>query len=49
MNQEKTGKFLVSLRKARGWTQKEVAKRIGVTEQAVSKWERGLGFPDVSL
>jgi len=49
MNQEKLGKFLVSLRKDKNLTQKEVAKYIGVTEQAVSKWERGLGIPDVSL
>lgn len=49
MNQENLGKFLVTLRKEKGLTQKEVAKRIGVTEQAISKWERGIGIPDVSL
>ena len=49
MNQEKLGKYLVTLRKERGLTQREVAKQIGVTEQAVSKWERGIGTPDIGL
>lgn len=49
MNQENLGTFLVTLRKEKGLTQKEVAKYIGVTEQAISKWERGIGIPDVSL
>jgi len=49
MNQEKLGKYLVNLRKEKGLTQKEVARQIGVTEQAVSKWERGIGTPDIGL
>ena len=44
-----TGRLICSLRKKRGLTQKELGKRIGVSDKTVSKWERGLGCPDVSL
>ena len=37
------------LEKGLGYTQKELADRIGVSDKAVSKWERGLGLPDISL
>lgn len=47
MNAEYTGKKIAELRKARGLTQKELAARIHVTDKAVSKWERGLNFPDL--
>ena len=40
---------LVRLRKENHLSQEELAARIGVSRQAVSKWERGLGYPDVSL
>ncbi|MCM1165210.1 MAG: helix-turn-helix domain-containing protein [Lachnospiraceae bacterium] len=46
---KKTGAFIARLRRERGLTQKELADKIGVTDKAVSKWERGRGFPDVSL
>lgn len=49
MNQEKIGKFISDLRKEKGYTQLELAKELGVTDKAVSKWERGLCFPDMSL
>ena len=49
MNAEYTGKKILTLRKKKGWTQKELAKQIHVTDKAVSKWERGLNYPDVSL
>ena len=49
MDNEKIGNFIRILRKEKGYTQKDLAKRIGVTDRAVSKWERGLGCPDVSL
>lgn len=49
MDAEKTGRFIAELRGERGLTQRELAEKIGVTDKAVSKWERGRGFPDVSL
>ena len=49
MNYEDIGKFIQEKRKEKGLTQKELAKKIGVTDKAVSKWETGAGCPDVSL
>lgn len=40
--QEKFGEFLIEQRKKRNLTQKEIAKKIGVSTAAVSKWERGV-------
>lgn len=49
MNADKTGLFIAKLRGELGLTQRELAERIGVTDKAVSKWERGRGFPDVAI
>lgn len=49
MNYEKIGEFIQEKRKEKKLTQKELAKKLGVTDKAVSKWERGLGCPDVSI
>ncbi len=49
MDVKKVGGVIVQLRKERGWTQKELADRLHVSDRTVSKWERGAGFPDVSL
>lgn len=45
----KVGKAIAYLRKRVGYTQKELADRIGVSDKAVSKWERGLGLPDTAI
>lgn len=43
------GAFLARLRKEKGMTQRELADRLHVSDKAVSKWERALSLPDVSL
>ena len=40
------GEKILNMRKARGWSQEELADRIGVTRQAVSRWEAGSAKPD---
>ncbi|MFA5407415.1 MAG: helix-turn-helix transcriptional regulator [Bacilli bacterium] len=49
MDYGKVGSLIATLRKEKGLTQKELADKLGITDRAVSKWERGLGCPDVSL
>ena len=49
MQIDKVGHAIAYLRKRAGYTQKDLADRLGVSDKAVSKWERGLGLPDVSL
>lgn len=49
MNYETIGKFIQEKRKEKNLTQKELAEKLGVTDKAVSKWERGQGCPDVSI
>ena len=49
MDQAKCGQLIRKLRTERGLTQLQLADRLGVSDKAVSKWERGLGCPDVSL
>jgi len=41
------GEKIASLRKAAGMTQRQLADRMGVTDKAVSKWERNLSCPDI--
>lgn len=48
MNQEKIGNFIKKIRKDNNLSQKEFADRLGVTFQAVSKWENGKNLPDLS-
>ena len=49
MDTFETGKRIQALRKDHGWTQKELAERLCVSDKAVSKWERGLNYPDMAL
>ena len=49
MTKETLGTFIAEHRKSKGLTQKELAEMLHVTDKAVSKWERGLSFPDVTL
>ncbi|MFY9421938.1 MAG: helix-turn-helix transcriptional regulator, partial [Bacilli bacterium] len=49
MNPKATGEFICQLRKERKLTQNELAELIQVTDKAISRWEVGDGFPDVSI
>ena len=49
MNPEKIGKFIKEIRTKNNLTQEQLAKKYGVTYQAVSKWENGKNLPDVIL
>ena len=47
MDAEKFGAFIAAARKEKNMTQKALAGKLHVTDKAVSRWERGLGFPDI--
>ena len=49
IDQIKIGRFIAAKRKEKSLTQAEVAKSLGITDRAVSKWERGLALPDASI
>ncbi len=49
MNQEKIGKFIAKMRKEQNLTQEQLAEQLGITKNAVSKWERGISLMDMSL
>ena len=49
MDMDKCGAFIRTRRTEQGLSQQELAARLHVTREAVSKWENGRGFPDVSL
>ena len=49
MDATKFGLFVAEMRKENHMTQAELATKIKVTDKAVSRWERGLGFPDIHL
>ena len=48
MLNQSMGEKICSLRKKKGLTQNELAKKMNVTDKAVSKWERNLSYPDIS-
>ena len=49
MDKAKTGALIAAARKEKDMTQRELAAALHVSDRAVSKWERGAGFPDISL
>ena len=49
MDQIKIGKFIAEERKKKGCTQRELADKLGISDKTISKWERGNGFPEISL
>ncbi len=49
MNQEKIGRFIAESRRAKNYTQEELAEKLGITNKAISKWENGICLPDSSL
>lgn len=48
MEEHTIGKAIAALRKSKGWTQAELAEKLNVSDKAVSKWESGAGFPEIS-
>ena len=48
MKNQTLGAMIASLRKENGMTQLELAEKMGVTDKAVSKWERDLSYPDIN-
>ena len=48
MDAKKLGQFIAEIRKEKEMTQAELASKLHVTDKAVSKWERGLGLPDIN-
>lgn len=48
MDAKEFGQFITEVRKTNNITQVELAKKLNVTDKAVSRWERGLGFPDIN-
>lgn len=49
MDNVKIGKLIYQLRQEKGMTQLQLADQLNISDKTVSKWERGMGCPDVSL
>ncbi|MDO4487974.1 MAG: helix-turn-helix transcriptional regulator [Eubacteriales bacterium] len=49
MDREEFGAFISSMRKEKNLTQKELADKLLISDKAVSKWERGLSYPDITM
>ena len=48
MANQSMGEIISTLRKEKGMTQKDIADKLGITDKAVSKWERDIAFPDTA-
>ena len=49
MDAKKTGSLIAKKRKERNMSQRELAECLHITDKAISKWERGLSFPDIAI
>ncbi len=49
LSMKEFGELIISKRKEFGYTQETLANKLRITPQAVSKWENGIGYPDISL
>ena len=49
MNQIKIGRFIAECRKKANLTQMQLAEKLGITDKAISKWERGVAMPNTSI
>ena len=49
MDEIMIGKFIACERKRKAYTQKQLSEKLGISDKTISKWERGNGFPEVSL
>ena len=49
MDCKKIGSLIYELRKDKNMTQKQIADLMNISDKTISKWERGLGCPDISL
>ena len=49
MDQIKIGRFIAECRRKANLTQMQLAEKLGITDKAISKWERGVAMPDTSI
>lgn len=49
MDNQKTGRLIAARRTELGLTQKQLGDRLSLSDRTISRWERGIGFPDISL
>ena len=49
MDAMKTGRLIAKKRKEKNMSQRELAEYLHITDKAISKWERGLSFPDITV
>ena len=49
MDQIKIGRFIANCRKQKNLTQMQLSEKLGITDKAISKWERGIAMPDTSI